>query len=135
METKFHLPSLRKSPEKRSGDYSLNVEISVGDFFDRMSILSIKYDNGLFVQRELEIYNKLSSQFEEFAFNRYFNIIKSVNEQLWELEDKKRKGVERYSREESDVAYMITELNDLRHKVKKAIDNYFNSEFTEEKSH
>ena len=100
-----------------------------------MSILSIKNDNGLSVQKELEIYNKLSSQFEEFAFNRYFNIIKSVNEQLWELEDKKRKGVERYSREESDVAYMITELNDLRHKVKKAIDNYFNSEFTEEKSH
>jgi len=113
----------------------MKVEISIGDFFDRMSILSIKNDHGLAVEKELKVYAEQANQFEEFAFARYFNIIKSVNKQLWELEDKKRKGVERYSTEESDVAFMITELNDLRHKVKQAIDRYFKSEFTEEKSH
>jgi len=111
------------------------IEISVGDFFDRMSILSIKHDNGLPVENEFKIYAEKAQEFEQFAFTRYFSIIKSVNKQLWELEDKKRKGVERYSEEESDVAFMITELNDLRHKVKQAIDKYFKSEFTEEKSH
>ena len=55
--------------------------------------------------------------------------------ELWDLEDVKRKGVERYSKEESDVAFLITQLNDLRHETKKRIDIYFKSEFTERKSH
>ena len=63
------------------------------------------------------------------------NIIKTINLQLWDLEDKKRKGVKRYSKEESDIAFLITQLNDLRHETKKRIDVYFKSEITEKKSH
>ena len=43
--------------------------------------------------------------------------------------------MERYSKEESDTALLITQLNDLRHETKKRIDIYFQSEITEKKSH
>ena len=69
------------------------------------------------------------------AHDYFLNILKSINLQLWDLEDRKRKGVERYSKEESDVAFLITQLNDLRHETKKRVDSYFKSEFTERKSH
>ena len=59
----------------------------------------------------------------------------SINEQLWDLEDLKRKGVERFSKEESDTAFLITQINDLRHETKKRIDTFFGSNFTEKKSH
>ena len=47
----------------------------------------------------------------------------------------KRKDVERYSKKEYDTAFLITQLNDLRHETKKRIDIYFKSDFTEKKSH
>mgnify|MGYP003322379777 FL=1 len=51
------------------------------------------------------------------------------------MEDRKRKQVDRYSKQESDVAFLITHLNDLRFRVKKSADVFFNSSISEEKSH
>ena len=54
---------------------------------------------------------------------------------MWDLEDRKRIGVERYSTEESDVAFIITQLNDLRSEVKKRIDNFYEGDIKEVKSY
>jgi hypothetical protein len=110
----------------------MKVEISMGDYVDRHTILDIKKDNGLDVDIELNIYEDMLP--DDF-YKYYFNILKSINSQLWILEDRKRKGVERYSTDESDVAFIITSLNDLRHETKKRIDQFFKSEMTEKKSH
>jgi len=112
----------------------LTIETSVADFLDRWSILLIKLDKGLDVDKELVNYAGKIKKHEP-AHDYYLNIIKAINLQLWDLEDRKRKVVERYSKEESDVAFLITQLNDLRHETKKRIDIYFQSEFTERKSH
>lgn len=113
---------------------SIDVKVSVGDFLDRWSILLIKQDKGLDVDNELIYYvGKIKKHMP--AHDYYLHIIKSINLQLWDLEDRKRKGVERYSREESDVAFLITQLNDLRHETKKRIDIFFQSEISEKKSH
>jgi len=112
----------------------ITIETSVADFLDRWSILLIKLDKGLDVEKELTNYAGKIKKYES-AHDYYLNVIKSINLQLWDLEDRKRKGVERYSKEESDVAFLITQLNDLRHETKKRIDIYFQSEFTERKSH
>lgn len=109
------------------------IMVSQGDFIDRHSILIIKDSNGLDVKQELLQYAEQVD--DDPAYNYYLKIIISVNKQLWELEDRKRKEVERYSKEESDVSFLITQLNDLRHQVKKAADRYFNSAITEKKSH
>ena len=113
----------------------INLPSSVGDFMDRLSILEIKRDKGLDVLTELTGFKEIQVLFDQRGFDYYIKIIKSINECLWELEDIKRTGVARYSDDYSDVSTLITQLNDLRHQTKKRIDEYFNSEFTEKKSH
>ena len=112
----------------------MQIEVSVGEFIDKMSILQIKVDNGLDVLLELQQYQSYDVV-DQDGFEYYLNILKSINNQLWNLEDRKRKQVDRYSKQESDVAFLITQLNDLRFRVKKSADMFFNSNISEEKSH
>tara|TARA_B110000858_G_C17697603_1_gene424301 strand:+ start:178 stop:882 length:705 start_codon:yes stop_codon:yes gene_type:complete len=118
-----------------------NIKVSVGDFMDRYSILTIKKDNGLDVATELKQYDDAidpmyrSAMAENLGWNYYFNMIKTVNEQLWSLEDIKRKGVTRGTSLYSDVAELITLLNDVRFNIKNSIDTYFKSNISEKKSH
>ena len=113
---------------------NIQIKTSVGDFLDRWSILLIKELKGLDVEKELSDYTKnLKPDFQDWGY--YLRILEAINGELWELEDVKRKVVDRYSRHESDVAFLITQLNDLRHETKKRIDIFFNSDFTEKKSH
>ena len=108
--------------------------ISVGDYLDRLSILNIKKEKGLDVENELTNYHRRLIDLDD-GHNYYLNVIKAINLQLWDLEDIKRKDVERYTKKESDTAFLITQLNELRHETKKRIDIYFGSDFTEKKSH
>ena len=109
----------------------VEINISIAEYIDRYSILLIKKAQGLDVDKEIEQYDDL----EYPGFDYYLSIMKAINWQLWDLEDVKRKGVERYSKQESDTAFLITQINDLRHETKKRIDVFFGSEFTEMKSH
>ena len=112
----------------------MKINVGVGDFLDRWSILLIKESKGLDVEEELKNYVKeLRPDFQDWGY--YLRVFEAINLELWELEDRKRKTVERYSREESDVAFLITQLNDLRHETKKRVDIFFNSDITEKKSH
>ena len=113
----------------------ISLPSSVGDFMDRLSILEIKRDKGLDVLAEINGFEEIKILFNQRGFDYYMRIIKSINECLWDLEDIKRTKVTRYSDDYSDVSTLITQLNDLRHQTKKRIDEYFNSEFTERKSH
>ena len=109
----------------------IKVNISVGEYIDKYSILKIKEEKGLNVKAELDEYKPMLYT----GFNYYLIIMIAINSQLWDLEDIKRKKLERYSKKESDIAFLITQLNDLRHETKKRIDAYFGSDFTEMKSH
>ena len=111
----------------------IQIDISMGEYIDKYSILIIKQDHELDVSKELEQYESLDLEYPGFDY--YLGIMLAINEQLWDLEDVKRKGVERFSKEESDTAFLITQINDLRHETKKRIDIYFGSEITEKKSH
>lgn len=111
----------------------MQVDIGVGDFCDRHSILSLKKLKRLPVDNELKQY--IDSKPDDNFYDYFYNILQSVNSQLWDLEDRKRKEVERYSNDESDVAYIITQLNDLRSEVKKRIDNFYEGDIKEVKSY
>lgn len=111
----------------------IQIEISMAEYIDRYSILLIKQNNELDVSKEMSQYESLDLEYPGFDY--YLSIMTSINEQLWDLEDLKRKGVERFSKEESDTAFLITQINDLRHETKKRIDTFFGSNFTEKKSH
>jgi hypothetical protein len=105
----------------------LHANLSAGDFLDRLSILKIKSDHGLNVEREMLEYENQLDQFEPRGLYLYQSIIKSINLALWE--------VVRNTLDYNNVSELITQLNDLRFQTKKRIDDYFKSEISEQKSH
>ena len=113
----------------------LMIEVSVGDFIDRLSILEIKKDHGLDVAEELSQYTKSFDLFDQIGFDHYKNLFLAINSRLWILEDQKWKFTERSSEEYSSVSELITQLNDLRFAIKKKADAYFKSAISEKKSH
>jgi hypothetical protein len=113
----------------------INANLSAGDFLDRYSILQIKLSLGLEVADELMVYEAQLDRFGSRGMAVFLSIIKSINMQLWDLEDQKRNNLSRNSSEYNNVSELITLLNDLWYQTKKRIDSYFKSEITEKKSH
>ncbi len=113
----------------------LMIEISAGDFIDRLSILEIKKSYGLEVDVELLQYHKYILEFEPIGFKFYKDILMEVNHRLWQLEDSKREFTDRNQMNYTNVAELITQLNDIRYTIKKKIDAYFKSNISEKKNH
>jgi len=114
----------------------LTVPISVGDFIDRLSILTIKNNKDLPVSDELEQYEQQFAELSAYSRFHYLEMFLAVNAQLWGLEDRKRGNwLEVGSEEYVEVAELITHLNDLRYQIKKSADKHFNSAISEKKSH
>ena len=68
---------------------NIQIKTSVGDFLDRWSILLIKEQKGLDVEKELSDYTKnLKPDFQDWGY--YLRILEAINGELWELEDVKR---------------------------------------------
>ena len=65
---------------------NIQIKTSVGDFLDRWSILLIKEQKGLDVEKELSDYTKtLKPDFQDWGY--YLRILEAINGELWELED------------------------------------------------
>ncbi len=107
------------------------VTVSYGEYLDRYTILKVKEVKGLDVDTELKEYD-----LTEFGmFNYWEKLLTELHLMLWSIEDKKRTDCERYTSDYSDLSTLTCQLNDIRHKVKKEIDLFYGSEFTEQKSH
>ena len=121
------------------------VEISIGDFFDKLTILEIKHsriedaaklEN---IDRELNGLNRL---LKELPFSRKdvsdeVDELKAINEELWVIEDELR---DKESQKTFDDAFIqlsraVYQNNDRRFEVKKAINQKLGSDFIEEKSY
>ena len=63
----------------------VEIEMSVGDYLDRLSILKIKEEKGLDVKEELQYYHHRLINLDD-GHDYYLNIIKAINLQLWDLE-------------------------------------------------
>lgn len=113
----------------------MKVKVSIGDFIDRYSILLIKENIGLDVENELNEYKILANNFHPKIFNYYLDIFKKVNTILWDIETDKRSNSERYTEEYSDLSTLTLHYNDLRHYLKKLVDDFYTSEITEQKNH
>ena len=121
------------------------VEVSVGELFDKISILEIKKDrikdsNKLkFINEEFEV---LKSELEknikiDEKLAKFFTALKNVNSKLWLIEDEKRKCEkesdfgENFIRLSRDVHF----LNDTRAKIKLDINNHTGSKIKEIKEY
>ena len=121
------------------------VEVSVGELFDKMSILEIKKDRIKdseklkFINDEYEV---LKSELEKNVkldekLEKLFVALKNVNSKLWIIEDDKRKCEkesnfgENFIRLSRDVHF----LNDTRAKIKLDINNHSGSKIKEIKEY
>ena len=121
------------------------VEVSVGELFDKISILEIKKerikdsDKLIFINSEYEV---LKSELEknikiDSKLEKFFVALKNINSKLWIIEDEKRMCEkdsnfgEDFIRLSRDVHF----LNDTRAKIKLDINNHTGSKIKEIKEY
>lgn len=124
---------------------SVLLEISIGDFLDRLSILEIKLEKiadkqkRLNIEKEHRVYlSRLeNAQYPKNEVKQLLNKLREVNLRLWEVEDeirlkeKHRQFDERFI----ELARSVYKTNDLRAKLKRQANETFGSELVEEKSY
>lgn len=116
----------------------MRVEVSNGELLDKLSILEIKSEKGLPVEYELEMLrDKASSLLAKGAIVHLLRVLTGINEQLWTIEDTKRKFEQDKNFEGEFVEYarLVYMLNDERAKIKKYIDALSGSVISEVKGH
>ena len=126
-------------------NFMINIKISYGELFDKISILEIKKtkltnsDDIKNVTFELNLLTDAlnKSHIHNNDIDQLFNELKKVNLQLWEIEDKIREK-EKYSifdDEFIELARSVYKTNDKRSKIKKEININLKSEVFEVKSY
>jgi hypothetical protein len=118
-----------------------NVPISIGELYDKYTILQIK-------KEKINDIDKLSYITTELTYLQPFidhlNLelqmvekIRNVNKKLWEIEDNIRIKEEKqeFDDEFINLARLVYKTNDERYSIKTAINNKFNSKIQEIKSY
>ena len=124
---------------------SVNVEISIGEFFDKITILEIKRERikdeaklGN-INKELDALNGLLQRlpFSRADVSSEVAELKTINEKLWEIEDDIREKESQKSFDEGfiELARAVYFTNDRRSEVKREINLKLGSDFVEEKSY
>ncbi len=121
------------------------VEVSVGELFDKISILEIKKEkikdtNKLkFINEE---YVVLMDQFKKYVkinerLNELFKSLKEINSKLWIIEDEKRLCEKNsdFGEKFIKVSRNIHFFNDDRAKIKLEINNHTGSKIKEIKEY
>lgn len=123
--------------------HAILVEVSVGEFLDKISILKIKKveikdpEKNKNICTELELlekeYDKLPNPEEKIEFIKQ---LLSVNYILWRLEDKIREKESEglFDEDFIQIARNIYITNDKRYRIKQQINSFFKSKIVEEKS-
>jgi hypothetical protein len=131
--------------QEQSQAPAIMIEVSPGELLDKLSILEIKSERIddpeklRNVQFELDLLTKTLG--DRFAENEqmagYIKDLKSVNEQLWDIEDDIRACEARKDFGETfiQLARSVYQTNDRRADIKKAINSLCGSSIVEEKSY
>ena len=116
------------------------VKISIGELWDKYSILLIKkkYINDSISLKMIDLeLNFLNTNMEKYSYinNKMFIDLKKINEQLWIIEDKIRKKElnKEFDNEFIKLARNVYIINDKRAICKKNIDIFFVSSIQEVK--
>ena len=118
-----------------------NVPISIGELYDKYTILQIKKEKICDIDKLSHITTELTYL---QPFIDHFNLelhllekIKNVNKKLWEIEDNIRikEDKQEFDDEFINLARLVYKTNDERYSIKTIINNKFNSEIQEIKSY
>ena len=124
---------------------NVNVEISIGEFFDKLTILEIKRERISDGAKLININNELdalNALLETLPISRNdvadeVAELKSINEKLWVIEDdiREKERAKAFDEEFIELARSVYFTNDKRSDVKRAINVKLGSDFVEEKSY
>jgi hypothetical protein len=119
----------------------MNIEISIGEALDKLSILSIKMDK---IKDESKLDNVAKEYYmildlveDNMLSDPLYKALKSINEKLWNIEDDIRL-CERHGDFNLNfirLARMVYQNNDRRANIKKEINIKYGSNIIEEKQY
>jgi hypothetical protein len=121
----------------------VTAPISVGELIDKITILELKLelitDQAKLsnVRKELD---ELTNIFDDITIppiEGHYGLLKSVNRELWHIEDFKRacERERKFSEEFIDAARKVYLKNDQRAMIKREINEICGSDIVEEKSY
>jgi len=123
----------------------INVPVSIGELFDKISILDIKTkkiknkDDLKLIKYELSKLKKIakSKGLTSTKIKRKYLLLKSINEKLWNIENRKRRceRLKKFDKNFIDLARKVYIYNDKRAQIKKDINYLSGSSIVEIKLH
>ena len=119
----------------------INIPVSIGEVFDKITILQIKQKNISDLDKQKNITKELNLLTEKVADIKVdsvlLNELKKVNQQLWNIEDKIRQCEkdQNFGEEFIQLARSVYITNDRRAELKKKINIEAGSELIEEKGY
>jgi len=139
--TKIVFPK-EENLHKKTDVSSTEIEVSIGEIVDKLSILRLKLLN-------ITDSEKLKNVTKEYnyLYNIVFNDIKietsdfdrmvNINKILWDVEDsiRDKERVKQFDTDFIELARSVYITNDLRAEIKKEINIKYGSSFVEEKSY
>ena len=124
---------------------NIDIEISLGEFFDKLTILQIKQDKITDAAKLENINNELAylnAKLENANISLdvvadEFAALRKSNEALWEIEDAIRikEGQGEFDQAFIELARSVYVSNDERAEIKRTINQKLGSIFVEEKSY
>lgn len=124
---------------------SINVEVSLGEFLDKITILEIKSERIVDPEKLVNINKELqrlrdiwsSSAYSDAEITKELDALRGVNLMLWEIEDEIR---EKEARQEFDARFIelarsVYFSNDKRAEIKRTLNTKLGSALHEEKSY
>ena len=124
---------------------SIQIDISVGELLDKITILQIKTERIADVSKLKNVRKELhvlqeqwrSSSFVENDLDGDTSALKKVNEKLWDIEDQIRdkESQQQFDEEFIELARAVYFTNDKRAEIKHVINSKTGSELIEEKSY
>jgi len=117
----------------------INIPVSIGELFDKITILEIKIQKGIKeANHELNLLNEIKFKLDPPIYVKgLYKALYSINFSLWDIEDKKRncEKEKEFNDDFIELARAVYILNDQRAHIKKLINKYMYSDIEEYKSH
>ena len=122
----------------------VNVQVSVGELLDKLSIVEIKIKN-ISDSQKLEYLNKEFNLLKEKAddvksintqkYDEFYSSLLKTNSKLWEIEDDIRdlENLKKFDEAFVSLARSVYITNDERFEIKTKINNFFGSSIVEQK--
>ena len=130
--------------DMQNNNNNIKILVSVGEIFDKITILEIKKnkikakDKLINIKKELlEIKDAVSHLTGDNLLSEYIINLKKVNLELWTIEDEIRikESNKSFDNEFIELARSVYIVNDKRAVIKKNINIHTNSHLIEEKSY